>query len=580
MVEEDDENSTSSSLTSSTDRDLEALKLDNVRKVSKLLGSARLETHMTKVEDLLAKTIAEEEARLLQEEQDRQDEASGMTDGKKEDAKKKKNKAAQISTEEYELIVESNQLMVDLQYDVMAIHKFLKQLYNKRFPELETMVPAPLDYARVVLRMANNKDLSTVELDDLLPSATKMVVCVAATTSEGQLLSEDELQRLTEGCQGILRLNEVLSELLQFVQMKMADLAPNLTTLVGSAIAAQLLAAAGGLEQLANLPASTIQILGKDTRQAQLHQTGLAAAAASAVRHVGYLHDCDLVQMTPLVFRKRLVRVLAGKATIAIRFDAFGEDSVAERSGSGSDSEEDSDDEDEEDEDEDMVGHKDSPQVLPRDHIGAKFFEMIKKKVEKWQEPPPQKYIRALPVPAERPPRKRRGGKRFRKQKERLAMTQLRSQQNRLAFGVSTRGDVIDADQLGLLDQSEASGAFSRIRIQASDRKITRKNARNLAIGGRNTATTQYGGNTGSTATSSSSAITSFPTGPQSGLISGFQTGAPSVPGTATSAATGMTSSLTFTPVQGLQLVDPRLASTRAQESSRRYFSSNPSFKK
>lgn len=49
------------------------------------------------------------------------------------------------------------------------------------------------------------------------------------------------------------------------------------------------------------------------------------------------------------------------------------------------------------------------------------------------KEPPPVKFVKPLPKPID-PPRKKRGGKRVRKMKERYAMTELRKQANRLNF--------------------------------------------------------------------------------------------------------------------------------------------------
>lgn len=49
------------------------------------------------------------------------------------------------------------------------------------------------------------------------------------------------------------------------------------------------------------------------------------------------------------------------------------------------------------------------------------------------QEPPPVKFIKPLPKPID-PGRKKRGGKRVRKMKERYAVTELRKQANRMNF--------------------------------------------------------------------------------------------------------------------------------------------------
>lgn len=66
--------------------------------------------------------------------------------------------------------------------------------------------------------------------------------------------------------------------------------------------------------------------------------------------------------------------------------------------------------------------------------IGLRFKEEIEKKLDKLQEPPPVKFIKPLPKPIE-VSKKKRGGKRVRKMKERYAMTEFRKQANRLNFG-------------------------------------------------------------------------------------------------------------------------------------------------
>lgn len=65
--------------------------------------------------------------------------------------------------------------------------------------------------------------------------------------------------------------------------------------------------------------------------------------------------------------------------------------------------------------------------------IGQMFRDEIEKKLDKLQEPPPVKFIKPLPKPIEAS-RKKRGGKRVRKMKERYAMTEFRKNANRLNF--------------------------------------------------------------------------------------------------------------------------------------------------
>lgn len=51
---------------------------------------------------------------------------------------------------EYQLIVEANNITVEIDNEINVIHKFTRDHYSKRFPELESLVPTPLEYIRTV----------------------------------------------------------------------------------------------------------------------------------------------------------------------------------------------------------------------------------------------------------------------------------------------------------------------------------------------------------------------------------------------------------------------------------------------
>jgi hypothetical protein len=58
----------------------------------------------------------------------------------------------------------------------------------------------------------------------------------------------------------------------------------------------------------------------------------------------------------------------------------------------------------------------------------------MQKKVAKWQEPPPAKQTKVLPAP-DMEPKKRRGGRRARKYKERYGLTDVKKVRSRLGSG-------------------------------------------------------------------------------------------------------------------------------------------------
>jgi nucleolar protein 56 len=93
---------------------------------------------------------------------------------------------------------------------------------------------------------------------------------------------------------------------------------PNLSALLGPELAARMVAQAGGLDRLARLPSSTVQVLGAE-RAFFEHLRGHAPPP----RH-GLLFLVPTIQSSPRAERGKLARALAGKVAIAARLDRAG----------------------------------------------------------------------------------------------------------------------------------------------------------------------------------------------------------------------------------------------------------------
>ena len=48
------------------------------------------------------------------------------------------------------LLVDCNQLAVDIDNEIVVVYNFIRDRYKTKFPELESLVHSPLEYARVV----------------------------------------------------------------------------------------------------------------------------------------------------------------------------------------------------------------------------------------------------------------------------------------------------------------------------------------------------------------------------------------------------------------------------------------------
>ncbi|KAF3431296.1 hypothetical protein FNV43_RR26027 [Rhamnella rubrinervis] len=208
--------------------DIETLNYDDLNSVSKLQKSQRYADLMQKVED------------ALQRDSDASNQGADQGMVLDDDP-------------EYKLIVHCNSLSVDIENEIVIIHNFI---------QLESLVHHPIDYARVVKKIGNEMDVTLVDLEGLLPSAIIMVVSVTASTTSGKPLPEEILQKTIDACDPALSLDTAKKKVLDFVDSRMGYIAPNLSAILGSAVAAKLMGTAGGLAALAKMPAHNVRLLG------------------------------------------------------------------------------------------------------------------------------------------------------------------------------------------------------------------------------------------------------------------------------------------------------------------------------
>lgn len=401
------------------------------------------------------------------------------------------------SDPEYQLIVEANNVAVDIDNEVSLINKFVKDKYQKRFPELDSLIHTEMDYIGAVKELGNNLDQAKNNeiLQRILTQATIMIVSVTASTTQGQLLTESELNNINEACDMAIDLNNFKLKIYEYVESKMSFIAPNLSAIVGAKTAAQLLGLAGGLSRLSKMPACNILVLGSQKK------TLSGFAKMAMLPHTGFVYYSDIVQETIPDLRRKAARLVANKAVLAARVDAAHEAVNGE--------------------------------------VGTAFREDIEKKLDKLQEPPPVKFIKPLPKPLEGG-KKKRGGKRVRKQKERYAITEYRKQANRMNFAEIE--DDAYQDDLGYTRGTIGKKNTGGIRMPTIDEKTKVRISKTLQKNMQR----------------------------QNQVIGTTTTIKKHVSGTASSVA--------FTPLQGLEIHNPSAAEKTLSESNLKYFSNTSGF--
>lgn len=325
---------------------------------------------------------------------------------------------------EYHLVVQANNMSVEVDNEILLVHKFIRDHYAPRFPELEQLISDPWVYISAVRAIANTDDITKCPMPATLPAATILSINLTATVTRGRKLTEGQWITVERALDVAEELRKARETIFAYVESRMAAVAPNLSVLVGTNIAAKLLGLAGGLHALSRQPSCNIMLFG--ALKKSLSSSHLSAAGQQ--RHTGFIFQSHLVQSAQPEDRRKAQRAVSAKVALAARIDA----------GKGS-----------------------------RDaSYGKKLTIELNKRIAKMAEPPPNKISKALPIPQETN-RKKRGGKRARKQKEAYAQTELRKLQNRIEFGKAEDETGMDDETVGLGMIGSSSGRVRGEQVDA-----------------------------------------------------------------------------------------------------------------
>lgn len=134
-----------------------------------------------------------------------------------------------------------------------------------------------------------------------------MVVSLTSSTTNGQPLHDEDLKNVMESCEEAIALEEARNKILHFVESRMNLIAPNVSAVVGTAVASQLIGTAGGLLALSRIPSCNVQVLGQNRKAL----VGLSSASINP--HAGYIFNCDIVKSVSADMKRKAMRLIGGK---------------------------------------------------------------------------------------------------------------------------------------------------------------------------------------------------------------------------------------------------------------------------
>lgn len=330
-----------------------------------------------------------------------------------------------ISSNEPEIIKTLNEIQQYCKVISEKCYFELTEIYEDKFSELKSILRLPHQYAQCISLLEQGLELEQVVLRfEELCSTSRELIMVLNMSLRADYKGNYKLTDTNK--KSLHKLTSIIFEahdIIRFVSVEIAnrigEIAPNLCALLGTNTASLLVSHTGGLLQLSKIPSCNIANIGKkNTKDHNILNFSNPG---------GYIFQNELVQNQPIENHKQMMRMLSSKVSLAARVDA---------------------------------GLKTGDN---NNKLGKQWRVEIEEKIKKIRAPPNISVVKALPIPEDKP-KKKRAGRKFRKYKEQFKLSGTRQLQNRMVFGkqeatiYDTFGDEVG---LGMTSQRKNGLAIS-----------------------------------------------------------------------------------------------------------------------
>ena len=197
----------------------------------------------------------------------------------------------------------------DLVFTNNMISERLHEWYGLHFPEMENVLGGDV-YAKAISEHGSREAiLAQYKLNmesigsDAAPEDLDSIRVLASSLKESQI-AKDKLE--------------------MYIDRRMKQVAPNVSSLVGPIIGARLIMHAGNLVRLATFPSGTVQLLGAEKAMFRHLKDG-----SKPPKH-GVIFMHPLIHNAPPWQRGAIARALASKVSLAARADAFSHNDISD----------------------------------------------------------------------------------------------------------------------------------------------------------------------------------------------------------------------------------------------------------
>lgn len=204
-----------------------------------------------------------------------------------------------------QLVMQANNSIEELDKSINIFVERLREWYGLHFPEMDRAISDHKKFAKLIEQFGSRKDFDHPDLSHFKEK------------SMGADFKKEDVEIVQHFAMQIIDLYKIRDATSEYMDKLLKEVAPNLREVAGPTLAAKLISLAGGLEKLARMPSSTIQLLGAEKALFRhLHGRGKSPKHGIIVNH-------QYVKNAPPKSRGKVARLLASKISIAAKMDFY-----------------------------------------------------------------------------------------------------------------------------------------------------------------------------------------------------------------------------------------------------------------
>jgi nucleolar protein 56 len=203
------------------------------------------------------------------------------------------------------IVIQVIGIIDEMDADTNSLAERLREWYGLHFPEMSREIKAHERYAELVEKHGIRGNIKDKAVEYL------------AQKSVGMDFSGEDEESVKAFSKTLVEMMKTREKVSRYLERLCAEIMPNLSAVAGPLLASRLVAQAGGLEKIAKMPSSTIQLLGAEKALFR-HLKGQGRAPK-----YGVLFSHPLIQQAPKHLKGKVARLISAKLSLAAKMDFY-----------------------------------------------------------------------------------------------------------------------------------------------------------------------------------------------------------------------------------------------------------------